>query len=119
MRSSWWTCREDLAESAWHAQRDGKIGTTGRRSGGTGRTARYKQSKRMRRNQKTSGFAAEEYTTAARTQAPPRSSFSHLCRSNCCCRFAWPSLIRVSELSGALNCLPHAVQAAMHGIEPM
>jgi len=48
------------------------------------------------------------------------SGFSswHLCRSNCSCRLAWASVTRRSVLSGAVNCLPHAVQAATHGTVP-
>ena len=52
------------------------------------------------------------------TQARPASSFWHLCRSNCCCRLAWASETRRSVVSGAVNCSPHAVQAATHGTEP-
>jgi len=51
-------------------------------------------------------FVVEEYTTAVRTQAPPRSSFWHLFRSNCSCRLAWTSLTRGSVVRGAVKCLP-------------
>jgi hypothetical protein len=60
----------------------------------------------------------EERSTADRSQVPRVPSLSHLCRSNCCCRFAWASVTRRSVVSGAVNCLPHAVQAATHGTEP-